>query len=207
MNVTHIIGATTITNVWLELGGEPPKHGRARAFYRDGNNQQAVSLNDEKTCWHDFVTGEGGGVLDLIRRVLGCDRRAALRWLADVNGIPLDDQPATRAERRALAERREREQREMRAAELFRIAAVSLADHLLDDVLPEAVPERYAPTQLRLTLRVAQGPRLLSIYRDFRTCEPRLTAALVLAGERSWNRVCTRLAGLVVAEREAPNVA
>jgi hypothetical protein len=206
MNVEHIIGAATITTVWRALGGPEPKRGRAPAFYRDGDNPQAVSLNDGKGCWFDYRDNKGGGVLDLIQHVRGGDRGAALRWLADLNGVPLDDQPATYVERRAFAERRESEQRDMRAAEFFRIAAVSLADHLLDDVLPEAVPERYAPTQLRLTLKAAQGAVLLAIYRDFRAREPRLTAGLVYAGERSWDRLCTRLAKFVAAGMEVPDV-
>jgi hypothetical protein len=162
VNASSIITSTTITRVWTALGGDPPIRGRARAFYRDGTNQQAVSLDDEKGCWFDHRDHKGGGVLDLIQHVRGGDRSAALRWLADLNGVPLDDEPATYAERRAFAERRESEQRDLRAAEFFRLAAVSLADHLLDDVLPEGVPERYWPTQLRLTLRGAQGAMLLS---------------------------------------------
>jgi len=206
MNAGSIVAATTITKVWLALGGDPPKRGRARAFYRDGNNQQAVSLSDSKGAWFDYRDNTGGGVLDLIQRVLGCDPAGALRWLSDFTGLPLDGRPATRAERRALAERREREQRDMRAADFFRIAAASMAEQILDD-LPEAVPERYVPTQLLLDLRAANSAALLAIYRDFRAREPRLTAALVYAGERARRRLCIRLARFVAAGMEVPNVA
>jgi hypothetical protein len=205
MNATDIIASTNITNVWLGLGGDPPKRGRARAFYRDGNNQQAVSLDDSKGAWFDYRDNTGGGVMDLIQRVLGCDRAGALRWLSSFTGLPLGDRPASRAERRALMDRREREQREMRAAECFRIAAASIAEQTLDE-LPEAVPERYVPTQLLLDLRAAQGSALLAIYRDFRAREPRVTAAVVYAGERAWQRLCTRLARFVAAGMEVPNV-
>jgi len=63
----QIVTATNITAVWLSLGGEQPKHGRARAFYRGGDNLHAVSLDNTKGCWFDHRDGIGGGILDLIR--------------------------------------------------------------------------------------------------------------------------------------------
>jgi hypothetical protein len=105
MTATDIVGAIAITQVWQALGGDPPKRGRARAFWRDGDSRGAVSLSDEKACWHDFVTGDGGGVLSLISLVQGCDRGAALRWLADLVGLPLKNRPFTQAERRAYIRR------------------------------------------------------------------------------------------------------
>lgn len=99
----EIVAARPITEVWVGLGGDVPKHGRARAFYRDGDNRQAVSLNDAKACWYDHRDQTGGGVLDLVQRTLGCNRRGALCWLADFNGLPLRDRPLTGAERRAYA--------------------------------------------------------------------------------------------------------
>lgn len=206
MNANDIITSTTITKVWLGLGGDPLKRGRARAFYRDGDNQQAVSFNDSKGVWFDHRDSTGGGVLDLIQRVLGCDRAGALRWLSNFTGLPLGDRPATRDERRALAEHRERTQREMRAAELFRLAATSIAEQILDE-LPEAVPERFSPTQCLLNLRAAQDTALLATYRDFCGREPRLTAALVYAGERAWQRRCDTLARYVAALAGAKDAA
>src|SRR5579885_2933404 len=127
------------------------------------------------------------------RRLQGLHRADALRWVADFADVTLDDRPATRETRRAIGERREREQRELQEAGFFRFAAVRMAEEILD-VLPEAVPERSGPTQLRLALRTAEGAALLAIYRDFRSREPRLTAGLVFSGERAWNRLCKRLA-------------
>jgi hypothetical protein len=106
VNTAYIIGATTITHVWLALGGPEPKRGRAPAFYRNGDNPQTVSLNDAKQCWYDHRDGKGGGVLDLIQRVLGCDRARAMRWLSSFTGIPLEDRPFTTAERRQYARQR-----------------------------------------------------------------------------------------------------
>lgn len=105
MNAAEIVGAASITKVWEALGGDPPKHGRAPAFYRDGANPQAVSLDDKKGIWFDHRDHVGGGVLDLVQRVLGCDRRTALRWLAEFTGLPLDKRTFTPRERREYAQR------------------------------------------------------------------------------------------------------
>jgi hypothetical protein len=53
MTAAQIVLARSISEIWIALGGDPPEHGRARAFYRDGDNRQAVSLNSEKACWFD----------------------------------------------------------------------------------------------------------------------------------------------------------
>jgi len=119
MTPAYIITATTLTNVWVALGGDIPKHGRARAFYRKGDNQQAVVLDNQKRCWFDHRDHIGGGVLDLIQHVRGCDRAGALRWLSSFTGIPLADKSFTdrqvsRHERRARDQRRVQEQRDVR---------------------------------------------------------------------------------------------
>ena len=104
--VANITTARPITEVWTALGGSPPSRGRARAFFRDGDDPFAISLNDSKAAWFDFRDNVGGGVLDLIRRVRGCGRGDALRWLAELNGITLDDRPLSPAERREYARQR-----------------------------------------------------------------------------------------------------
>ena len=104
--VAEIIGGRPISGVWVALGGDAPKRGRARAFFRDGDNNSAVALSDAKGCWIDYVSGARGGVLSLIQHVLGCDRGSALRWLADLNEIRLDEHPWTEAERREYRRQR-----------------------------------------------------------------------------------------------------
>jgi hypothetical protein len=99
VTAAEIISARPISEIWVALGGDIPKRGRVRAFDRNGDNPGAVSLNDEKGCWYDFVTGEGGGILDLIQRVRGCDRGAALLWLSDFTRRPLNNRPLTAGER------------------------------------------------------------------------------------------------------------
>ncbi|HKD07679.1 MAG TPA: hypothetical protein VKB79_17395 [Bryobacteraceae bacterium] len=77
-----------ISEVWRMLGGPPLRHGRGRAFWRDGNGLN-VAIDDEKGVWMDHADGVGGGILDLISRVRGGSRSDALRWLADASGVTL----------------------------------------------------------------------------------------------------------------------
>jgi len=104
--MAEIISRRPITGIWVSLGGDPPKRGRACAFYREGDNPFAVSLNDAKGCWFDHRDGVGGGLLDLIQHVQGGNRRSALRWLAELNGISLNGHPPTTTERREYARQR-----------------------------------------------------------------------------------------------------
>lgn len=167
----------------------------------------SFSVNPETGLWRCWsVCGRGGDIIALEIALTGAPWRESVAEVEQIIGRVLLDRPATRAERRALAQRREREQREMRAAEYFRIAAASMAEHVLDD-LPEAVPERFGPTQFLLNLRSADGAALLKVYHDYRAREPRLAAALVFAGERAWQRLCERLARFVAAGMEVRHVA
>jgi len=106
MTAVDIIAATTITATWVGLGGDLPRHGRARAFYRNGDNPQAVSFDDREGTWFDHRDHFGGGILDLVQHVLGCDRGSAVRWLANFTGLPLDNHTFTPSERREYAQRR-----------------------------------------------------------------------------------------------------
>ena len=100
-----IIDQASITDVWVALGGGPLRHGRGKAFWRNGDSDNVV-LDDDRGVWYDHAHGKGGGILDLIQAVHGCDRRDALRWLADHLGIRLADRPLTSAERRKYTQRR-----------------------------------------------------------------------------------------------------
>lgn len=155
-------------------------------------------------CWS--ICGRGGDVPGLEMALTGATWREAVVEIERIIGRVLLVRPATRAERRASAERRDHQKREMRAAEFFRIAAASMAEEVLAE-LPEAVPGRFIPTQLLLSLRASQDAALLTVHRDFREREPELTAAMVYAGERAWQRICTRLARFVAGGAEVRHVA
>ena len=123
MTPRDVIERSSITNVWRALGGGPLRHGREAAWWRDGDGRN-VSLDESKGVWYDHARSEGGGVLDLVLTVLGCDGRAALHWLADHQGAELDNRSPTRAERRQWAVRRRRA--EAQAKELVRWRAAYL---------------------------------------------------------------------------------
>jgi hypothetical protein len=115
MNVpaSEVLDKITIFEEWKLLGGgppgPPPNGKRYKPFWRDGESWN-VSLSEEKGgVWYDFGRATGGGKLDLIQKVLDCDKRTALRWLADQLHVDVD-QPLTPGERHALWQRRRRDQ-------------------------------------------------------------------------------------------------
>ncbi len=182
-----VLSLVRIMCVWLALGGGPLRHGRGRAWWRDGDGY-SVSLDDSRGVWHDFVTGEGGGILDLVVRVRGGGRADALRWCAELAGIPLDDKPLSAADRtRWAAERRELE-RELPNALLWRRAAVSMAEELLDELkatlmdrtLPQAcIGEIYDVHWMIQRLRNADGAALVAEYGWWREHYPDLAAGMI----------------------------
>jgi hypothetical protein len=166
----------------------------------------SFSVDSETGLWRCWSQCGRGDIIELEIALTGATWRDAVSEIERIIGRVLLNRPASVTERRALAERREREQQETRDAEFFRTAAASVAEHILNE-LPEAVPERFGPTQLLLDLRAARGAALLAIYRDFRGREPQLAAALVYVGGRAWQRLGTRLARFIVAGAEVPRVA
>lgn len=104
MTLRDLLDRAVITDVWTALGGGELRHGRGRAFWREGHGDN-IALNETKSCFYDHAHGTGGGMLMLIETVLGCDRRAAVRWLAGHLGVTLDnDRPLTREEKRRYAQ-------------------------------------------------------------------------------------------------------
>jgi hypothetical protein len=99
----EIINRIRISTVWAALGGGPLRHGRGRAFWRDGDGYN-VRLSDLKGVWYDFVSAAGGGVLDLIHHVRGGSRTDALKFVAELAGLTLDSRPLSRQEKRTHAE-------------------------------------------------------------------------------------------------------
>lgn len=78
-------------------------HGtRFQVEWREGDSWSG-SLNRSKGCWKDHKTGDGGGILALVEKALGCDRREAVAWLADNFGI--ERRELTVEERRRYARR------------------------------------------------------------------------------------------------------
>lgn len=109
--MTDWILQASIGAVWSALGGPPLRHGRGQAWWRDGDGHN-VAVDEPRGVWHDHARGEGGGILDLIQRVLDSDRRVAVQWLADHLGVTLDREPMSPSERRQWARRRAWAERE-----------------------------------------------------------------------------------------------
>jgi hypothetical protein len=101
-----MIADLRITDIWERLGGGPIRNGRAAAWWRDGGGPN-VAIDSERGVWFDFARGAGGGVLDLVRTVRDCDKRAAVRWLCD-QGLIEDDAYVPPEEGRRRAEERAR---------------------------------------------------------------------------------------------------
>lgn len=94
-----------IRAVWTALGGGPLRGGRGRAFWRNGDGFH-IALDASKSVFYDQARHEGGGIVRLVEIAIGCDRRAALAWLADNFGISVGAS-RTPQERREYARRRE----------------------------------------------------------------------------------------------------
>jgi hypothetical protein len=135
MTAAQLIEQTRISNVWAALGGGELRRGRAVAFYRGGDDYN-VALNDKIGAWRDFVTGDHGGILDLIIHVRGGSRGEAARWLADMRGVTLDNSPWSQEDRRRYAERR-------------RVASVTAGDiaHWRDVLIPELNARKLAAVE------------------------------------------------------------
>ncbi len=101
---TEVIQRVRISEVWAALGGGWLRKNRGKAFWRDGGGYN-VSLNDRKGCWHDFVSGDAGGVLDLVQQVRGGSRAEALKYVADIAGVTLDAKPMSHPQKRRHAKR------------------------------------------------------------------------------------------------------
>ena len=145
---------------------------RGVATWREGKNF-SVSFNDNKNAWHDFVSNEGGGVLDLVVRVRGCDRKAALEWIAAYAGVPLTHQ--TESERRDWSRR-------MRATRHQAEALVAWKRETLEGL-------RYHRGRLQRTYHNAVR---FILNHSFEECEQRgdLRSEIALRiGESYWERV------------------
>jgi hypothetical protein len=192
MNIDHIIFSQPISAIWTALGGDAPRRGRVRAFYRKGDNPDAVSLNDEKGCWHDFVTEDGGGVLDLVQHVRGCTRGEAVRWLAELHGLPLDGDSLSKAERTRYARARRRAPALAQdladwtrglylIAQRDVITTGALVSLLLDHDCEPGHVHRNAVNRL-LVLRAATPHDIAAVYADARHRDSRAVAAIVRLG-------------------------
>ncbi len=78
--------APHMPDVARRLLGDPNRAHSTRTDWRFGRHG-SLSVAVRKGVWRDHETGEGGGVLDLIRVHTGLTGREALEWI----GLPPDD--------------------------------------------------------------------------------------------------------------------
>ena len=200
-----VLACVKISEVYRALGGPELRGMRGPAFWRGGDGLN-VSLDDARGVWHDFRDDSGGGVLDLIIQARGGTRADALRWVADLVGIPLDDHPLSPKDRaRWAAERRELE-RNLPEARLWRRAAIEMSEQLLD-VMKAAFfggPSDQIDfdgirntTKLLSRLRRIDGPELVTEFRSWMESHPGLTAGMVRAErareQAEWRALSTYL--------------
>jgi hypothetical protein len=190
---TEILSRVRISQVYVELGGPTPRGNRVPAFWRGGDGLN-VSLDDKRGVWHDFTTDDGGGVLDLVARVRGGSRADALRWCAELAGVPLEDKPLSPIERESWARGRRDLERNLPIAQCWQRAAISMTEELLDQLkaglsnpnLPQPeIGEIRGAESLLVSLRRKDGAALIDEYRAWLEEHPGLTAALVAS---AWRR-------------------
>jgi hypothetical protein len=189
-----VLAAVRISDVYLALSGIATKHHRGVAVWRGGEGW-SVSLSDAKGVWFDHAAGEGGGILDLVMRVRGCDGAAALRWVADLIGVHLDDRPLSPADRAHYARERRALERDLPIALLWMRAACHIAQQVVDElkaalfdpVSPDlsVIPELQSIERKLACWRTSSGAAIVAEYRAFLVAAPRLCAGMVKA---AWRR-------------------
>jgi hypothetical protein len=194
-----VLANIRIFDVWQALTGEPIRGGRVRGIWRDGKSW-SVSLNNERGVWHDFVSNEGGGILDLIVRVLGGTRADALRWAAEFAGIPLNNKPLSAADRAQWVQERRALERDLPEARYWRRTAISMAEELsgmlkaglVDRTLPQPRIGEIGDIDAMLRgIQRTDGAALVAEFDWWREHYPGMTAAMVRAAktrERSERR-------------------
>lgn len=101
MTLSAALDSLNITEVWTALGGSPLRHGRGRAFWRNGDGYN-IAVHEGKG-WYDHRDNRGGGVLDLVQVALACEKGAAVEWVAATFGLDIDDKRLTPEQRRRYA--------------------------------------------------------------------------------------------------------
>jgi hypothetical protein len=189
-----VVRAVHISQAYRSLTGAEPRHAgnaryRVRAVWRDGDGL-SVSLDDSRGVWHDFVTGEGGGVLDLVQLIRGGTKHEALRWVADFAGMPLEEKPFSPADRAEWAKKRQDLEQALPDARRWQRAAVNMTEDVLvtlkaalfDPALDQPDTfEIYNAEQLLSRLRRIDGEELVLEYRRWLESCPGMAAAMARA--------------------------
>ena len=191
--LSQVLSGARISDVAKALGYEP-KHGRITAPWRKTKDCN-VGVNDAKNTYCDYADGNrGGGLLDFISRIQGCSNQDALKWLADFQGIALDDQPQTPEARRAWKQQQQDLEKHGADAGYWRRAVVLLTEEALNDAKSRFFDpigeDRPASSELELLTRLLsrleslEGMALVREYQHWLTHARGLALACV-----QWARV------------------
>jgi hypothetical protein len=193
----EIFSRAKISHVFEALTGRQPKPTgkgtfRGVAAWRAGAKGLNVSLDDSRGVWHDFVSGDGGGILCLIMRLRGCSKQDALKWLSEFTGVPLEDKPMSAGEKARYAERQRLIARELPRARDWRRAAIDLCEETLDHLRAAffdptlGTPDTYGMrdvTRQLTRLQQMDGAALVDEYVEWCNHSPELTAAMVATAQ------------------------
>ena len=176
------LDSVRILEVWRALGGPELRRGRAPAFWRRGDNPQAIAVHAEKGCWYDYRDNIGGGVLQLVQHVRSCDQPEALRWL-QYQGL-IDIRPLSPVMRREYS--RLRGEAQCKADELQHwLTAKRVELNAIKKAAMESGEEEVLASAASLCYRLENGSRD-DINREFlrhRDTDPTEVARLVAIGQ------------------------
>jgi hypothetical protein len=191
----QVLSRVKLSDVYHDLTGESVKftgsgHWRAVAHWR-GGKQLSVSGDDTRGVWKDHVSGDRGGVLDLIVRVNGGTKQEALRWAAELAGVALEDKPQSPGERAAWVRERQRVERSLPRARWWQSAMIGLTEELLHTlklklqepvIVDLGVGEIYRVEQFLQRLRRLDGAELVAEFDSWITSSPVFSEALIRCG-------------------------
>lgn len=178
----------SIAEVWRRLGGQDPIRKRVPALWRETKDRN-VSLDDSKGCYFDFVSGTGGGILDLVMLAHGSSRSEAFKWLAlEFN---LETKDITPVERKEHGAARQIGKILARDALWWWMAFCSeLEDQKREIVQAGGNPFDLAPVASKLRrLESLDAVGIVSEFAKHEASEPEVCEELVHAG-RTWANLC-----------------
>lgn len=152
-----------------ELLGEPSETHRGKRELRWGT-RGSLSVSLDKGTWHDHETGQGGGVLDLVRDRAGLDKPAAIAWLQHRGHLP-QEAPAKPTGRREAAAYRYTDAAGGLLFEVVRFEPKDFRQRQPDGrggwawnmagvpLVPYRLPELLAAVQAGRTVFVAEGEK------------------------------------------------
>jgi hypothetical protein len=171
------IGSVCIIAVWERLGGGPLRGGRGIAWWRDGDYFN-IALDSKQNVWCDHARGSvGGGVLDLVRTVLDCDKVSAVRWLCEEGFI--EDSSASRTEVRKHAQRKAALQHEAENIKCWRRGFVAELEAAKADAISRDDELGLAISARELFLMQTNGAAVVARYRKHLATDPAAAARLI----------------------------